>query len=171
MTSRAIKRGMGEGRVGWSYFLPFPLAGGAKTGGGGVEARSSLPLCLPRPLPCPFLPLPLPLSSGLPLPLPLPLAMSVIFFLQCRAHHYSSDGHEVGKKTTKSRQRGEPSNPTQTQTQPKTNKTKKQPTEKASQKARAKVKRGETCGNATLKLSCVLLQEIVPNNTSSNPKL
>ena len=37
--------------------------------GGGVDARSSLPLSLPRPLPCPFLPLPL-------LPLPLPLAMS-----------------------------------------------------------------------------------------------
>ena len=54
----------------------FPLAGGAKTAGGGVEARSSLPLGLPRPLPCPLLPLPLPLSSGLPLPLPLPLAMS-----------------------------------------------------------------------------------------------
>ena len=42
------------------------LADGAKTAGGGVDARSSLPLCLPRPLPCPFL----------PLPLPLPLAMS-----------------------------------------------------------------------------------------------
>ena len=52
------------------------MAGGAKTAGGGVEARSSLPLGLPRPLPCPFLPLPLPLSRGLLLPLPLPLAMS-----------------------------------------------------------------------------------------------
>ena len=36
--------------------------------------------------------------------------------------------------------------------------------QKASQKARTKVKRCETCGNATLKLSRVLLQEIVPNN-------
>ena len=52
------------------------MAGGAKTAGGGLEARSSLPLGLPRPLPCPFLPLPRPLSRGLPLPLPLPLAMS-----------------------------------------------------------------------------------------------
>ena len=49
MTSRA-DNGRGK-RVGWSYFLPFPLAGGAKTAGGGVEACSSLPLCLPRPLP------------------------------------------------------------------------------------------------------------------------
>ena len=62
--------------MGWSYFLPFPLAGGAKTAGGGVEARSSLPLCLPRPLPCPFLPLPRPLSRGLPLPLPLAMSGS-----------------------------------------------------------------------------------------------
>ena len=60
--------------MGWSYFLPFPLAGGAKTAGGGVEARSSLPLCLPRPLP--FLPLPRPLSRGLPLPLPLAMSGS-----------------------------------------------------------------------------------------------
>ena len=48
-------------------------------------------------------------------------------------------------------------------TQPKTNKTKHRQT-KASQKARTKVKRCETCGSATLKLSRVLLQEIVPNN-------
>ena len=48
-------------------------------------------------------------------------------------------------------------------TQPKTNKTKHN-RPKASQKARTKVKRCETCGNATLKLSRVLLQEIVPNN-------
>ena len=52
------------------------MAGGAKTAGGGVEARSSLPLGLLRPLPCPFLPLSLPLSRGLLLSLPLPLAMS-----------------------------------------------------------------------------------------------
>ena len=58
------------------YFLPFPLAGGAKTAGGGMEARSFLPLDLLRPSPCPFLPLPRPLSRGLLLPLPLPLAMS-----------------------------------------------------------------------------------------------
>ena len=62
--------------MGWSYFLPFPLAGGAKTAGGGVDARSSLPLCLPRPLPCPFLPLPRPLSGALPLPLPLAMSGS-----------------------------------------------------------------------------------------------
>ena len=60
----------------WSYFLPFPLAAGAKTAGGGVDARSSLPLCLPRPWPCPFLPSPLPLSGALPLPLPLAMSES-----------------------------------------------------------------------------------------------
>ena len=35
----------GNGRersVGWSYFLLFPLTGGAKTAGGEVDARSSL---------------------------------------------------------------------------------------------------------------------------------
>ena len=62
--------------MGWGYFLPFPLAGGPKTAGGGVDARSSLPLCLPRPLPCPFLPLPRPLSGALPLPLPLAMSGS-----------------------------------------------------------------------------------------------
>ena len=95
----------------------------------------------------------------------------VAVFLQCRAHHYSSDGHEVGKKTTTSRQRGEPFKTTQTQNTTQNKQNKKQPTKKASQKARTKVKRGETCGNATLKLSRVLLQEKVPNNTSSYPKL
>ena len=49
----------------------------------------------------------------------------LFFFLQCRAHHYSSDGHEVGKKTTTSRQRGEPNQTKQTQntTQDKQNQT------------------------------------------------
>ena len=48
-----------------------------------------------------------------------------LFFFQCRAHHYSSDGHEVGKKTTTSRQRGEPNKTKQTQdtTQNKQNQT------------------------------------------------
>ena len=77
MTSRAREPKIEGGRsIWWSYFLPFPLAAGAKTAGGGVDARSSLPLCLPRPLPCPFLPLPLPLSGALPLPLPLAMSES-----------------------------------------------------------------------------------------------
>ena len=46
---------------------------------------------------------------------PAPFQKFVIFFLQCRARHYSSDGHEVGKKTTTSRQRGEPFKITQKQ--------------------------------------------------------
>ena len=66
---------------------------------------------------------------------------------------------------------GSHSNQHKHKTQPKTNKSKNHRQKKASQKARTKVKRGETCGNATLKLSRVLLQEIVPNNTSSYPKL
>ena len=73
MTSRAMEWAMGEGRV-WGEViscLSLWLVGQ----GGGMEARCSLPLGLPRPLPCPFLPLVLPLSSGLLLPLPLPLAI------------------------------------------------------------------------------------------------
>ena len=38
------------------------------------------------------------------------------------------------------------------------------PTKGLPEKARPRVKRCETCGNATLKLSNVLLQEVVPNN-------
>ena len=78
--------------------------------------------------------------------------------------HYSSDGHEVGKETTTSRQRGEPPKTKQTQntTQNKQNQT--PPTKRLPKKARIRVKRCETCGNATLKLSNVLLQEVVPNN-------
>ena len=39
----------------------------------------------------------------------------IFFFLHCRAHHYSSDGHEVEKKTTTSLQRGKPFKTTQKQ--------------------------------------------------------
>ena len=86
------------------------------------------------------------------------------FFLHCRAHHYSSDGHEVGKKTTTSRHRGEPPKTKQTQKRkPKTNKNQTTPTKRLPKKARTRVKRCETCENATLKLSNVLLQEVVPN--------
>ena len=86
------------------------------------------------------------------------------FFLHCRAHHYSSDGHEVGKKTTTSRHRGEPPKTKQTQKhKPKTNKNQTTPTKRLPKKARTGVKRCETCDNATLKLSNVLLQEVVPN--------
>ena len=87
----------------------------------------------------------------------------LFFFLHCRAHHYSSDGHEVGKKTTTSRHRGEPPKTktnTKTQTQHKKPTT---PTKRLPKKARTRVKRCETCENATLKLSNVLLQEVVPN--------
>ena len=86
-------------------------------------------------------------------------ALLHFFFLQCRAHHYSSDGHEVGTKTTPSRHRGEPPKTKQTQTNTHPNK----PTKGLPKKARPRVKRCETCGNATLKLSNVLLQEVVPN--------
>ena len=85
------------------------------------------------------------------------------FFLHCRAHHYSSDGREVGKKTTTSRHRGESTqnkskHKTQTQhTKPNNTKPKDSP-----KKREARVKRCETCGIATLKLSNVLLQEVVP---------
>ena len=37
----------------YGYFLPLPLAAGAKIAGGGVEKRSSLSLGLPFPLPDP----------------------------------------------------------------------------------------------------------------------
>ena len=87
------------------------------------------------------------------------------------AHHYSSDGQEVGKKLRHLDNVGSLSNKTNTKHSPKQtkqnkqNKTKRNTTnQKASQKARTRVKRCETCGNATLKLSRVLLQEIVPNN-------
>ena len=88
----------------------------------------------------------------------------LFFFLHCRAHHYSSDGHEVGKTTTTSRHRGEPPKTKQTQKhKPKTNKNQTKPTKRLPKKARTGVKRCETCENATLKLSNVLLQEVVPN--------
>ena len=89
---------------------------------------------------------------------------NAFFFLQCRAHHYSSDGYEVGKKTTTSRQRGEPYKTKQTQNTTQNKQDQTPPTKRQPKKARTKVKRCETCGNATLKLSHVLLQEIVPNN-------
>ena len=54
--------------------------------------------------------------------------------------------------------------------QPKAN-TPKPTNQRASQKARPRVKRCETCGNATLKLSNVLLQEVVPNIVWFCPKL
>ena len=82
-----------------------------------------------------------------------------VLFLQCRAHHYSSDGHEVGKKTTTSRQRGEPPKTKQTQNTTQNKQHQKLPTKRLPKKARTRVKRCETCGNATLKLSNVLLQE------------
>ena len=47
-----LKEAGGED-VWYGYFLPFPLAAGAKIAGGGVEERSSLPLGLPFPLPDP----------------------------------------------------------------------------------------------------------------------
>ena len=47
-----LKGSRGED-VWYGYFLPFPLAAGAKIAGGGVEERSSLPLGLPFPLPDP----------------------------------------------------------------------------------------------------------------------
>ena len=84
-------------------------------------------------------------------------------FLHCRAHHYSSDGHEVGKKTTTSRHRGEsPKTKTNTKHKPNT-KSQTTPTKRLPKKARTRVKRCETYGIATLKLSNVLLQEVVPN--------
>ena len=95
------------------------------------------------------------------------LGETCFFFLQCRARHYSSDGHEVGKKTTPSRHRGEPPKTKQTQTNKQTkttqNKNTNKPTKGHPKKAGPRVKRCETCGNATLKLSNVLLQEVVPN--------
>ena len=85
------------------------------------------------------------------------------FFLHCRAHHYSSDGHEVGKNTTTSRHRGEsPKTKTNTKHKPNT-KNPTTPTKRLPKKARTRVKRCETYGIATLKLSNVLLQEVVPN--------
>ena len=73
---------------------------------------------------------------------PASSSMSSIFFFSNAAR---SDGHEVGKKTTTSRQRGEPSKTKQTQktTQNKQNQT--PPTKRLSKKARTKVKRCETC--------------------------
>ena len=58
------------------------------------------------------------------------------------------------------------SHPKQKQTQkhkPNTNKNQTTPTKRLPKKARTRVKRCETCENATLKLSNVLLQEVVPN--------
>ena len=69
----------------------------------------------------------------------------LFFFLHCRAHHYSSDGHEVEKRTTTSRHRGESPKP------------------KTKAKHKPNTQNQPTCENATLKLSNVLLQEVVPN--------
>ena len=95
--------------------------------------------------------------------LPFFFLQCLCYLLQCRAHHYSSDGHEVGKKTTTSRHREE-SLKTKTNTKHNPNtKNKTTPTKRPPKKARTRVKRCETYGIATLKLSNVLLQEVVPN--------
>ena len=63
------------------------------------------------------------------------------FSRHCRARHYSSDGHEVGKKTTTSRHRGESPKPkTNTKHKPNT-KNQTTPSKRLPKKARTK---GET---------------------------